>query len=132
MNMAKQPTRHWSIKEAIEQIDKCGFECEGGPLSMNDAYTWLKGAAKIGPEFWPGQGVYFEVEATAGGQRLTQWTHFYIVGCQMDSDNETRFWKYSLSCDPPAPYYYGTVHYTDVTGDRLRLVNPETKAAGKD
>ena len=120
----KQPVKYWSLKTAIEQIDKCAFECEGGPLSMNDAYTWLKAAAEVGPEFWPGQGVYFEIEAMAVGKTLRQWVHFYIVGCAMTSDDKTRYWTYSLSYDPPNPYHYGTTHYTSVKGALLRLVNP--------
>ena len=123
--MSKQPVKYWSMKTALEQIDKCQFECDGGPLSLNDAYIWLKGAAKIGPEFWPGQGVYFEIDATAPtGQVLTQWVHFYIVGCQMDSGTDDRFWTYSLSYDPPAPYHYGKTHYTGVKGERIRLTKP--------
>ena len=124
----KQPTKHWSMKSAIEQIDKCAFECEGGPLSMNDAYIWLKGAAESGPAFWPGQGVYFEIDAIAAtGQRLTQWVHFYITGCRMDSDTDGRLWTYSISYDPPGAYHYGKTHYTDVKDSRLRLTKPGDK-----
>lgn len=119
--MDKQPARHWSISSAFEQIEKCGYECEGGPLANNDAYVWLKEAHRVGPEFWPGQGVYFNVKATALGVDLCEWKHFYVVGCHMDSDSDKRFWTYDLSHDPPAPYHYGTLHAQRVSGALLRL-----------
>jgi hypothetical protein len=118
------PVKHWSMEAAIAQIQKCDFECEGGPLANNDGWRWLVAAAKVGPEFWPGQGVWFEVAAEAAGKKLAQWVHFYIVGCSMDSDTERRFWTYSLSYDPPAPWHYGAVHFTRISGDRLRLEKP--------
>ena len=117
--------KHWSIKTALEQVRSCDFECEGGPLSNNIAWQWLESAAKAGPEFWPGQGVWFQVEATAAGKTLTQWVHFYIVGCHMDAGNEARFWTYDLSYDPPAPWHHGTVHFTRISGDKLRLEKPK-------
>ena len=118
------PVRHWSMETALAQIQKCDFECEGGPLRNNDAWRWLVNVAKEGPEFWPGQGVWFEVEASAAGKKLTQWVHFYIVGCGMQSDTEKRYWVYALSYDPPAPWHYGTVHFPAIRGDRLRLERP--------
>lgn len=113
--------KHWSIKTALEQINKCDFECEGGPLKNNVAYQWLVGAAKVGPEFWPGQGVWFEIEAEAVGKKLRQWVHFYIVGCQMDSGTDCRYWTYSLSYDPPAPWHHGTM---------ARFISLASKAQG--
>lgn len=129
-NAPTKPANFWSLKSAVEQIEKCGFtqECEGGALAMNDAFIWLKAAAKVGPEFLPGQGVYFEVEAEASGVKLRQWMFFYVVGCAMDSGTDDRFWTYSLSYDPPAPYYYGTVHFRGVRADKLRLTNPAPTA----
>jgi hypothetical protein len=126
--MFKQPVQHWTMKTAIEQVQKCGFECEGGPLANNDAWTWLAASAEVGPEYWPGQGIYFEVEAEAAGKKLSQWVHFYIVGCRMDSDNERRFWVYDLSYDPPGPWHYGTTHFTNIKGERMRLALPERAA----
>lgn len=120
----KLPVKHWTMKSAIEQIQKCAFECEGGSIENNDAWIWLVNAAKVGPEFWPGQGVYFEVEAEAAGKTLTQWVHFYIVGCQMDSDTEKRFFTYNLSYDPPQPWHYGMTHFVRIRGDKLRLDKP--------
>ena len=113
--------KHWSIKTALEQIEKCDFECEGGPLVLNQAYIWLKAAAKVGPEFWPGQGVFYQVTAEVGGIKLTKWSHYFVVGCCMDSGTDNRFWTYMLSNDPPGPYHYGTVHYTGVRAKDLRL-----------
>ncbi|MCB4863190.1 hypothetical protein K7W03_26820 [Sphingobium sp. PNB] len=120
--------KHWSIKTALEQITKCDFVCEAGPLAHNQAWAWLEAAAKVGPEFWPGQGVWFEVEAEVAGVKLKQAAHFYIVACAMESDIERRYWTYSLSADPPAPYHYGNVHFRGVRGDKLMLENPEAKA----
>lgn len=35
------PVKPWNIRSAIEQIQKCQFECEGGPLENNDAWRWI-------------------------------------------------------------------------------------------
>lgn len=35
------PVRPWNMLTAIEQIQKCRFECEGGPLENNDAWRWI-------------------------------------------------------------------------------------------
>lgn len=126
--MAPDPVKYWTMKSAIEQIEKCGFECEGGPLANNDAWRWLVAASKIGPEFWPGQGVFFEIEAEAAGKKLRQWMHFYIVGVHMTSDTERRYWLYDLSYDPPAPYHYGETHFTRIRGDRLKIEKPALAA----
>lgn len=116
--------KHWSIATCLEQIRKCDFECEGGPLSNNVAYRWLEAAAKVGPEFWPGQGVWCEVVAEAAGKTLRSWEHYYIIGCYMSSDTERRLWVYDLSNDPPGPWHYGTVQLRGVSGDKLRLEDP--------
>lgn len=125
--MAKTDIKPHSIKTAIEQIEQCDFECEAGQLAMNVGWQWLVAAAKVGPEFMPGQGVWFEIEAVAAGLTLKQWVHFYVVGCTMTSDTERRLWTYSLSYDPPAPRHYGTIHFSHVRADRLRLIKPETQ-----
>jgi hypothetical protein len=123
-NISEVLDKHWSMATALEQISGCDFQCEGGPLSNNAGWQWLVAAAKVGPQFWPGQGVWFQVDAEAAGVKLSQWVHFYIVGCAMSSDTEKRLWTYSLSYDPPAPYHYGKVHFTAVAADKLRLINP--------
>lgn len=119
------PTKHWSLETALEQLESCEFECIAGPLAMNDAFVWLKGILNIGPEFWPGQGVWFQITAEAAGKSLTQWVHFFIVGCQMKSGTDERYWTYWLSYDPPAPYHYGEIHFSNIRGDRLRLEKPD-------
>lgn len=121
--------RPHSIKTAIAQVEKCSFECEAGPLAMNVGWQWLVAAAKVGPEFMPGQGVWFEIEAVAAGCKLKKWVHFYVVGCTMTSDTERRLWTYSLSYDPPAPWHTGTVHFSKVSADKLRLFKPEDVVA---
>jgi hypothetical protein len=32
----------WNFQTAIEQIEKCDFECIAGPLENNVAWRWLK------------------------------------------------------------------------------------------
>ena len=117
--------KHWSIESALGQIRSCGFECEAGPLSNNVAWQWLEDATKCGPQFWPGQGVWFKVDAEAAGVKLSQWMHFYVVGCRMSSDTERRLWLYDLSYDPPGPSHYGTTQFTNVEAEKLSLVQPE-------
>jgi len=114
----------YSFPDALAQIESCGFECEAGPLKNNVAWQFLTAAAKVCPEYLPGQGVWFEVEAEAAGKKLTQWVYFYIVGCTMTSDTEKRLWEYALSYDPPGPWHYGTVHFKGIRADRLRLTKP--------
>lgn len=127
--MPNPEMRHWSIKTAIEQIEKCDFACEAGPLANNLGWQWLLAASKVGPEFMPGQGVWFEIEAEAAGKKLKQWVHFFIVGCTMTSSTDNRYWTYALSYDPPAPWHYGTVHFCGIRSDRLRLEKPESVPA---
>lgn len=118
------PKKFWSLKTCGEQLAACGYECEAGALVMNDAFIWLRQAAVVGPEFLPGQGVFFEVSAEVAGQKLTQWVHFYIVGCHMDSDTERRYWTYDLTDDPPAPWHYGVVRFQRIRGELLKLEKP--------
>jgi hypothetical protein len=35
-------THPMDFESAIEQIEKCDFQCQGGPLSNNVAWRWLK------------------------------------------------------------------------------------------
>lgn len=32
----------YALKAIIEQLESCGFECEGGPLRLNTAFVALK------------------------------------------------------------------------------------------
>lgn len=119
----------WTIADAIKQIEACQFECEAGPLANNIAWQFIVAQSKVGPEFAPGQGVWFEVTAEAAGKTLSQWTHFYVVGLTMASDTEHRLWLYDLSYDPPAPWHYGEVHFRGVSATKLRLSKPEASQA---
>lgn len=119
----------WTIADAIKQIEACNFECEAGPLTNNIAWQFIVAQSKVGPEFSPGQGVWFEIDATAAGVTLRQWVHFYVVGVRMESGCDDRFWTYSLSYDPPAPYHGGTTHFTGIRAERLRLSKPEAALA---
>ena len=114
----------YSVAEAIAQVDACDFQCDAGSIADNAGWQWIKAATKVGPEFWPGQTVWFEIEAEAAGKKLTQWVSFFIVGCSMNADTERRFWCYDLSYDPPAPWHTGTIHFKNVSGSRLRLEKP--------
>jgi len=121
----------WDRDTALAQIEKCDFECEGGPLANNVAWRFLKDALVIGPKYLPGQGVWFEVVAEASGVSLSQWVHFYIVGVFMSSTPERRLWTYSLSYDPPAPRHYGTTHFNGIAEAKLRLEKPVADDAAK-
>jgi hypothetical protein len=37
-----------NLKEIVEQLESCEYECEGGPLEMNTAFIELKKAALEG------------------------------------------------------------------------------------
>ncbi len=121
----------WLLGDAVEQLRKCDYECEGGPLKNNAAFQWLSSYASMDscPKFMPGQGVWFLVEATAGGSKLTQWVGYYIVGMRMASDCDRRYWEYDLSYDPPGPYHYGETHFHHVHQDKLRLTKPDPASA---
>lgn len=118
-----------TVAQVIEQLEACNFECEAGPLTHNIAWQWFKTAAQGGPEFWPGQRVWFEVEAEASGVKLRQHAAFFIVGCRMESDTEKRFWSYSLSYDPPGPWHYGETHFSGIKGDKLSIGCPTRTGA---
>ncbi len=40
-DQVRLPVKPWTIETAIEQVEKCGFEHEGGPLKNNDAWRWI-------------------------------------------------------------------------------------------
>ena len=128
MTQTADELRAHSVADAIRQIEACGFECEAGPLSHNVGWQWMQAALKVGPEYWPGQTVWFQIDATAAGKTLTQWVAFFIVGCHMDADCDRCFWTYDLSYDPPAPWHYGTVHFTKVRGEKLFIQKPNDRA----
>jgi hypothetical protein len=113
-----------TVKDAVAQIEKCNFECEAGPMANNVGWQWVKACLEVGPEFWPGQSVWFLIDAKAAGKTLTQWVRFFIVGCHMNADTERRYWTYDLSYDPPAPWHYGETHFRGIRGDKLFIEKP--------
>lgn len=113
---------------ALAQIKKCEFQCEGWPLEMNAAWLWLETALSRGPKFLPGQGVYYEIEASVGGNKMRMWAHYYVVAVWLTSTTDARVWRYSLSNDPPAPYHYGETQFRDIDESALRSEVPEDAA----
>lgn len=119
----------YTIKTALEQIEKCDFECEGGPLANNTGWRWLKEHLTRGPKFHLGQWVYMDVTADANGVKLRQWVNLCVVGISMSSDTERRTWKYHLSSDPPSAYHYGAgVQFQAVDERSISETNPGAAA----
>jgi hypothetical protein len=118
--MPESDTR-WNARTAIEQIEKCGFECEAGPIEQNTAFVFVRDALALGPEFFMGQGVFYTVTAESPAGPVEAVKFFYIVGCRMASDTEKRLWTYSLSNDPPRPWHYGEVQYSGVRASEISL-----------
>ena len=109
-----------STKDALDQIDSCAFECEGGPLANNVGYRWLKGHMTGGPLYCLGQWVNYQVQAKVAGVKVAQTVKFCVVGITMSSDAERRIWNYALSTDPPQPYYHGSgVQFIGVAEGKL-------------
>ncbi len=115
----------WTLKTIVEQLEKCDFQCEAGPLKNNTAFMFLKDMTKVCPNLFPGQGVWKKVSATIDGKTLEGFNHYYIVECHRESDTERAFWVYSLSNDPCQPYHYGTINLRDVPEQDILLENPE-------
>jgi len=121
------PIKLWTAAEAIKSLSECEYECVAGPLKNNTAFQFLTKQAEIGPRYYPGQGVWFEVAVEMSGIKLSKWVHFFVVGCFMSADSERRTWNYDISYDPPAPYHYGTVHFAKVSESKLFLSRPEVQ-----
>ena len=119
----------WTLPAAIDQIERCNFECEAGALSNNVAWAWLSKAAKNAPEYLPGTQVWHEVTAEASGIKISQWARFTVVGCTMLSDTSGITWNYALSNDPPGAYHYGAFTIPSVAGSKLRLAKPDEVTA---
>lgn len=114
-----------STKAAIEQIEKCDFECEGGPLANNVGWRWLKGQMSGGPLYCLGQWVTYQIEAEVSGVKIAQDVKLCVVAIHMSSDTDRRTWKYSLSKDPPHAYYSGSgVQFSSVAEAKLTPVAP--------
>ena len=107
-NIAESAERKgWNVRTAFAQIEGCGFECEAGPLSNNDAWIWLKKAAD-GPLYRLGDRVPHVLKAEVSGFELTRSVSLTIVAIKMSSDSDRRTWVYDLSSDPPDAYHYGS------------------------
>lgn len=116
------PTDNYTIKQVWSVIDAAvrGVPIQGGSPELE----WFRGVAQNGPEYYPGQTVFFEVSAEAAGTRINAWTSFVIVGVRMDSDNNGIVWRYDLSKDPPGAYHFGRVHVTGARANELRTHAP--------
>ena len=51
--------------------------------------------------------------------------HFYIVGCQMESDTEVRYWTYTITNDPPAPCLHQPGRRISLDLEIYALTRPE-------
>jgi hypothetical protein len=40
-DVPRLPVKPWTAETALDQIRRCGFECEGGLLENNDAWRWI-------------------------------------------------------------------------------------------
>ena len=121
----------WTIETAIQQIEKCSFECEGGPLAHNDAWRWLKTYLGSGPALLLGQPVWYEVSAEALGVKMTQWVQFYVAAIRASSDSERRTWEYDITTQMPSAYYAGGHVVKNVAMKNIRFSDP-TKAVSHD
>lgn len=119
-------TESYNVRTALEQIEKCSFECEGGPLANNAGWRWLKEHLARGPKFSLGEWVIHRVEAEVGGIKISQDVKLCVVAIYMHSDTERRTWTYALSSDPPQPYHYGSgVQFPGIPEAKLREVSNE-------
>ena len=86
------------LKHAIEQLIKCQFTCDGGPLSENVGFNDIKDHAERLPAHAIGDIVWFKVTATANGVSLDQAVELYICGINAVSHCQTNLeFSYDLS-----------------------------------
>jgi hypothetical protein len=113
----------YTYKTAIEQLKKCGFECEGGPLENNAAFQFLTLGAV--PEYRIGQTVFvqFEYESPITKKTVKQWERVGIVGCIRESSDTDVYYDYFVSNDPCQPYHYGG-QVIKVKAKNIRLEKP--------
>lgn len=115
----------YTIATAFAQVEKCDFECEGGPLTNNAGWRWLKERVLGGPKFHMGEWVMFTVEAEVSGVKIAQAAKLCIVAIYMSSDTERRTWTYALSADPPDAYHHGSgVQFNGVSESKLSHLDP--------
>ncbi len=118
-------TEAYTVATALAQIEKCDFECEGGPLSNNTGWRWLTTHLQKGPKFALGEWVWHDVTAeVAAGVSISQPVKLCIVAIYMiymGSATDGRAWTYSLSSDPPDAYHHGSgVQFNSVAEAKLR------------
>jgi len=120
-----------STKSALDQIDKCGFECEGGPLANNVGYRWIKQHLADGPLYCLGQWVLYEIQGEVAGVKIAQTVKLCIVCIRMSSSSERLTWTYDLSTDPPAVYHYGSgVQFSGVAEAQVSPVPAKRSPSG--
>lgn len=125
-----EPT--YTVATALAEIEKCDFECEGGPLANNTGYLWLKDHLTKGPKFSLGQWVHHEVCAEVNGIKIANLVRLCVVAIAMSSDTDRRTWTYSLSTDPPQPNHYGSgVQFVGVAENKLQA-EPGAEAGEQD
>jgi hypothetical protein len=120
----------YTYATAIAQVEKCDFECDGGPLANNAGWRWIKDHLPIGPKFRLGQWVWFKVDAEVNGIKLSQWVKLVVVAIYLSSDTERQTYTYALSSDPPQPYHYGCgVQFNAVAEGKLFEARPDLAQA---
>lgn len=127
--MGERMIGNWAVKTAIEQIEKCAFECQGGPLGNNDAWRWLKATLEAGPTMLPGQSVWYKVKAEALGVTMSKWTRFYVLSVRASSSSERREWEYDLITQLPEAYFTGGHVVRNAKLCDIKLSNPESAGA---
>lgn len=127
--MGERTIGNWAVKTAIEQIEKCAFECQGGPLENNDAWRWLKATLEAGPTLMPGQSVWYEVKAEALGVTMSKWTRFYVLSVRASSSSERREWEYDLITQLPEAYFTGGHVVKNAKLCDIKLSNPDSDKA---
>lgn len=101
----KQTTQlgpRYDLPSALKQLEKCGFECEAGPLELNTAFLYLK-SISTGPRYLIGQKVWVDLHASFGCIDLHAWHTFIVTACgpatSADDDGHVP-WVYSLVHNP--------------------------------
>lgn len=114
-----------SLKEIIEQLDSCAYQCEGGPLHLNTAFIRLQEIAEKGPEHLIGDRVWFHVKATANGVELSQWIPVYVhgIGVQIQCHPNLEY-TYNLGVKAPHASTTNEAQFTAIRAGSLSRVEP--------
>jgi len=78
-----------TFDEITHQLKMCEFECEAGPLRLNQAFVDLMNKIKNLPKHNIGDQVWFHVRAEVNGITLEQYVHFRVCGIQAKERNQT-------------------------------------------